>query len=52
MFSNSLRRENKVIVIPKTGCFDNIDKAVIVHNESKAMLSILYCIAYTANDDS
>ena len=38
-----MRRKNKVAVILKSGCLDNIDSAVII---SKAVLH------YTADDDS
>ena len=39
-----LRSKNKGTVNCKTGCFDNINSAAII--------SIIYCFAYTADDDS
>ena len=53
-----LRRKNKVRVNFKTGRFDNIDLAVIISSVSKAvqkillLLTVLVCLAYTADDDS
>ena len=34
---NSLKRKNKAAVILKTGCFDNIDLAVIINSVCKAV---------------
>ena len=49
-----LRRKNKAAVNLKTGCFNNINSAVIVRSVKKAMqlFSILYCLPCTGYDDS
>ena len=54
-----LRKKNKIRVILNTGHFHNIDSAVIISSVSKVVKNfyhklyyVLYCLAYTADDDN
>ena len=50
-------KSNKTSVILKTGCFDNIDSGAIISRKRtsrklKGNKTVLYCLAYPAEDDS
>ena len=56
MGRKQLKEEISAAVILKTGCFYNVDSVAIINGLSRAVqnsnLKVLYCLAYTADDDS